>query len=68
MLNGHGSRTMRRVSEQPHCGVMAAVPLRKMSVSHRSEVVACTPEGSMPKMRNAVSFFAKEHRVWLVVI
>ena len=40
----------------------------KISVSHHSEVVAYTPEGSVPKMRNAVPFIAKEHRVWLVVI
>ena len=35
---------------------------------HLSVPVASTPEGSVPKMRNAVSFIAKEHRVWQVVI
>ena len=48
--------------------VRGIMPLRVMVGSHRSVPVACTPEGSVPKMRNAVSFFAKEHRVWLVVV
>ncbi|MCQ2286548.1 MAG: hypothetical protein MJZ76_06715 [Bacteroidales bacterium] len=59
----------RHVKTQLQQGCGALKPLRKMSGSHRSEVVAYTPEGSMPKMRKrGVLYFAKEHRVWLVVI
>ena len=63
-----GERTGIGVRRLGRDNVRGIMPLREMVGSHRSVPIACTPEGSVPKMRNAVSFFAKEHRVWLVVV